>query len=55
MSSIEMIDSTATFNGKYFNFKGYEAELTFTGMIIKVTCIKTGKDCTEEFKKKYNQ
>lgn len=55
MSELEMNNSTGSINGIKFDFRGYNAELTFSGRIVKVTCIKTGKDCTSEFKKKYNQ
>lgn len=52
---LELNDSSTTLNGVFFDFTGYHAELKFSGKIEKVICLKTGKDCTEEFKKKYKQ
>lgn len=55
MIELEMTDSTTKLNGIEYDFKGYKAELKFSGKIVKVTCLKTGKDCTQDFKQKYNQ
>lgn len=46
-------NSIGKLNGIEYDFRGYNAELKFNGQIVKVTCIKTGKDVTEEMKRKY--
>lgn len=55
MIELEMNDSTGKINGIEYDFRGYKAELRFSGQIVKVTCIKTGKDCTQEFKDKHTR
>lgn len=53
MIELAMNNSKAKINGIEYDFTGYNAELKFNGEIVKVTCIKTGKDCTREFREKY--
>lgn len=53
MIELEMIDSTCGMNGIEYDFRGCKAELKFNGDIVKVTCLKTGKDLTQEYKEKY--
>lgn len=53
MIDLEMIDSTCGMNGIEYDFRGCKAELRFNGDIVKVTCLKTGKDLTQEYKEKY--
>ena len=55
MIELTMNNSKAKLNNIEYDFTGYNAELKFNGKIVKVTCIKTGKDCTQDFKQKYNQ
>lgn len=53
MSELTMSNSKSKINGVEYDFTGYNAELKLNGKIVKVTCIKTGKDCTKEFQEKY--
>ncbi|EHU2279232.1 hypothetical protein [Acinetobacter baumannii] len=55
MVELDVTNSNPTINGVYFDFRGYAAELSFSGEIKKVVCLATGKDVTEEFKIKYGQ
>ena len=53
MIEVTMNNAKSKLNGIEYDFTGYNAELKFNGKIVKVTCIKTGKDCTREFLEKY--
>lgn len=53
MIELNMTDSSCNMNGIDYDFRGYKAELKFSGEIVKVVCLKTGKDCTKEFQDKY--
>ncbi|MCK4089826.1 hypothetical protein HCY66_06980 [Acinetobacter radioresistens] len=53
MIELDVTDSTINMNGVEYDFRGYKAELKFSGEIVKVVCLKTGKDCTKNFQDKY--
>lgn len=53
---IDITDSKdCTFNGKTYDFSGVHAVLGSNMRIQKVTCLKTGRDLTQEYKKKYGE
>lgn len=53
---IDIEDSKdVNFGGKTYDFTGVSATLGSDLKIKKVTCLKTGKDLTEEYKKKYGE